>query len=219
MALLMVLRDSGLPLPGGAIPISPWVDLTHSLPSCQSNHHTDYLPFGSDEIPFSKRQITDGDSLLPRLHFYAPNHILKHYLVSPLYDPKQWRGLPPLLIQTGDAEQLRDESICASFKATNILSTLDDAPPTSTLLDLYQDQPHVFQLLLPSKAVHRSVLTMAEFLRNPTVATGLTIRAVSSEGEIQDVTRDTVARYGGAVWTDWMDRLDHTSSKGPVAKL
>jgi acetyl esterase/lipase len=219
MALLMMLRDSGLPLPGGAIPISPWVDLTHSLPSCQTNLHTDYLPFGSDEIPFSKRQITGGDSLLPRLHFYAPDHILKHHLVSPLYDPKQWRGLPPLLIQTGDAEQLRDESICASFKATNTFSTLDGAPPTSTLLDLYQDQPHVFQLLLPSKAVHRSVLTMAEFLRDPTVATGLTIRAVSFEGEIQDVTPDTVARYGGAVWTDWIDRLDHTSFKGPVAKL
>jgi acetyl esterase/lipase len=213
MALLLLLRDSGLPLPGGAIPISPWVDLTHSLPSCQSNRLTDYLPFGYEEISSSEDAPT-------RLQLYAPNRILKHHLVSPLYDPKQWHGLPPLLIQTGDAEQLRDESICASFKATNTFAVLDDAPPTSVLLDLYQDQPHVFQLLLPSKAVHQSVLTMAEFLRDPSVPTGLTIRAVSSEGKIVDVTQDSVAKHDGALWDDWINRLENTRpTKEQVAKL
>lgn len=220
MALLMVLRDSGLPLPGGAIPISPWVDLTHSLPSCQSNQLTDYLPLEAEAISAAQHLLTsNGDDAPARFHFYAPNRILKHHLVSPLYDPKQWHGLPPLLIQTGDAELLRDESICASFKATNTFSASDEAPPTSVLLDLYQDQPHVFQLLLPSKAVRQSVLTMAEFLRDPTVPTGLTIRAVSSEGKILDVTQDTVARHDGAPWHDWINRLENTGSKEQVAKL
>jgi len=32
MALLLLLRDEGLPMPAGAYLISPWVDLTHSFP-------------------------------------------------------------------------------------------------------------------------------------------------------------------------------------------
>ncbi|THH16438.1 hypothetical protein EW146_g4194 [Bondarzewia mesenterica] len=41
---LTVLRDMGLPLPSGAVLISPWVDLTHSFPSVMSNSDTDIIP-------------------------------------------------------------------------------------------------------------------------------------------------------------------------------
>ncbi|KAF8161335.1 hypothetical protein B0H34DRAFT_796140 [Crassisporium funariophilum] len=44
LALLQVIRDSGLPLPAGGILISPWVDLTHSFPSIHINTHTDVIP-------------------------------------------------------------------------------------------------------------------------------------------------------------------------------
>ena len=44
LALLMVLRDAGLPLPAGAIAISPWCDLTHSFPSTMDNFATDVMP-------------------------------------------------------------------------------------------------------------------------------------------------------------------------------
>lgn len=37
LALLQVLRDSGLPLPAGGILVSPWCDLTHSFPSIHTN--------------------------------------------------------------------------------------------------------------------------------------------------------------------------------------
>lgn len=40
LALLQVLRDSGLPLPAGAILVSPWCDLTHSFPSIHTNTNT-----------------------------------------------------------------------------------------------------------------------------------------------------------------------------------
>ncbi|KAI8644939.1 Alpha/Beta hydrolase protein [Parasitella parasitica] len=43
-ATLMVIRDAGLPAPGGAMALSPWMDLTHSLPSILTNIMTDYLP-------------------------------------------------------------------------------------------------------------------------------------------------------------------------------
>ncbi len=40
----MILRDQGLPLPAGAILISPWVDLTHSFPSVADESPLDYIP-------------------------------------------------------------------------------------------------------------------------------------------------------------------------------
>ncbi|KAG0708609.1 hypothetical protein DFH29DRAFT_1041315 [Suillus ampliporus] len=44
LALLQILRDTGLPLPAGGILISPWCDLTHSFPSVHTNTATDVIP-------------------------------------------------------------------------------------------------------------------------------------------------------------------------------
>ncbi|KAK0241337.1 hypothetical protein EDD85DRAFT_818487 [Armillaria nabsnona] len=44
LALLQVIRDSGLPLPAGGVLISPWCDLTHSFPSIHLNTDTDIIP-------------------------------------------------------------------------------------------------------------------------------------------------------------------------------
>ncbi|KAI0776295.1 alpha/beta-hydrolase [Trametes elegans] len=44
IALLQVIRDSGLPAPSGAVLISPWCDLTHSFPSIHMNTATDIIP-------------------------------------------------------------------------------------------------------------------------------------------------------------------------------
>ena len=43
-SMLVTLRDQGLPLPSGAILISPWVDLTHSFPSVSGTNEFDYIP-------------------------------------------------------------------------------------------------------------------------------------------------------------------------------
>ena len=42
--MLVILRDQGIPLPAGAILISPWVDLTHSFPSVTGDNTFDYIP-------------------------------------------------------------------------------------------------------------------------------------------------------------------------------
>lgn len=44
LSLLVILRDRGIPLPAGAILISPWVDLTHSFPSLTVDSPFDYIP-------------------------------------------------------------------------------------------------------------------------------------------------------------------------------
>lgn len=44
IAMLVTLRDQNIPLPAGAILLSPWVDLTHSFPSVAGNGDFDYIP-------------------------------------------------------------------------------------------------------------------------------------------------------------------------------
>jgi acetyl esterase/lipase len=44
LSMLITLRDQGIPLPAGAILISPWVDLTHSFPSLGGDGKLDYIP-------------------------------------------------------------------------------------------------------------------------------------------------------------------------------
>lgn len=44
LALLLVLRDQGIPLPAGCVLISPWVDLNHSFPSIMADSSGDYIP-------------------------------------------------------------------------------------------------------------------------------------------------------------------------------
>lgn len=44
LALLQVIRDSGLPLPAGGVLVSPWCDLSHSFPSIHTNTATVCCP-------------------------------------------------------------------------------------------------------------------------------------------------------------------------------
>ncbi|KAL2756013.1 hypothetical protein ACRALDRAFT_1042933 [Sodiomyces alcalophilus JCM 7366] len=44
LSVMCTLRDQGIPLPAGAILISPWVDLTHSFPSVAQDDAMDYIP-------------------------------------------------------------------------------------------------------------------------------------------------------------------------------
>lgn len=44
LSMLVTLRDQGLPLPAGAVLMSPWVDLTHSFPSVAGEAPFDYIP-------------------------------------------------------------------------------------------------------------------------------------------------------------------------------
>ncbi|KAI0692948.1 Alpha/Beta hydrolase protein [Cytidiella melzeri] len=126
LALMMYLRDNDYPLPGAAILMSPWIDLTMSCDSWESNAQYDIVP-----IPLP------GDHLNP-VACYLGEHMekyLTHPYASPLFG--DFRGLPPLLIQSGDAEVLRDESTLMAHKAT--------LAGVIVRHELYEDAVHVFQ--------------------------------------------------------------------------
>jgi acetyl esterase/lipase len=44
ISLLVLIREMGLPMPAGASLISPWVDLTHSMPSIGGVDTGDFIP-------------------------------------------------------------------------------------------------------------------------------------------------------------------------------
>ncbi|OCT46328.1 lipase/esterase [Cladophialophora carrionii] len=79
VSILCMLRDQALPLPAGAILISPWVDLSHSFPSLSGNAELDYIPpYGfmqkpsaawpppnDEEVATISRLAKGDDGLLP----------------------------------------------------------------------------------------------------------------------------------------------------------
>jgi len=91
----MYLRDNDYPLPSGAIVMSPWVDVTLSCDSWESNAPYDVVPIDSHMNPIAiylGAQIAD---------------YITHPYANPLFGT--FEGLPPLLIQAREAEVLKDE--------------------------------------------------------------------------------------------------------------
>lgn len=63
--MLVTIRDRGLPLPAGAILISPWVDLTHSFPSVSEESPLDYIPpHGFHQRPSPSWPPPNSDDML-----------------------------------------------------------------------------------------------------------------------------------------------------------
>ena len=129
---------------------------------------------GSAHIPSVE---IDGQIIQIRdqIQMYAPNHLLTHPLVSPALQPSLG-GLPPLLIQAGGGELLRDEQIYIAHKASypskyppskEILDKYDPDrkqlhkyKPTDVQLQLWEDLCHVGHTLSwtrPAKYMYRSV--------------------------------------------------------------
>ncbi|KAJ5305579.1 Protein of unknown function DUF3468 [Penicillium atrosanguineum] len=65
LSMLVIMRDQGIPLPAGAILISPWVDLTHSFPSIVKENPGDYIPpYGFRYKPSSAWPPPNSDEIL-----------------------------------------------------------------------------------------------------------------------------------------------------------
>lgn len=110
-----------------------------------------------------------------QIQMYTQNHMLAHPLVSPVQQPSLG-GLPPMLIQTGGGELLRDEQIYLAHKAADPLAyppsehTLNEYggrredigryPPTNVQLQVWDDLCHVPQTLSftrPAKYMYRGI--------------------------------------------------------------
>lgn len=101
LALLLKLKEAGLPQPAMAAPMSAWTDLTQSGDTFVSR---------ADADPVISKLYLDRMAGL-----YLNGIDPRTPLASPLYGDLS--GLPPLLIHVGDAETLLDDSRLFAEKA------------------------------------------------------------------------------------------------------
>lgn len=144
-ALLLAARDAGLPLPAGGVLLSPWIDMTMSGASYETRSEADKMWSRTNAQAAAELYLGDHDPLDP--------------LVSPMF--ADWAGMPPLLIQVGDAETLLDDAGTLATKAA--------AAGVDVEHHVYAEMPHVWQLSYPAypEAVD-AVTQIGEFVRRVT---------------------------------------------------
>lgn len=122
IATLLAAKDAGLPMPACALLFSPWTDLAGTGESLITNRER-------DPMLVSERLREGGD-------IYLNGADPENPLASPLYG--NLAGLPPLLIQVGDGEILRDNSTRLAERATAAGVQVD--------LKVWPGMPHVWQI-------------------------------------------------------------------------
>lgn len=128
LATALYLRDHKMPLPGALILISPWATMDNNLPSRSANMHKDPVLGAGTKLV--------GDIEHPR---YAEGKDYKEAYLSPLYG--DYKGLPPMLIQTGEHETLLDDSLEVAKKARKAGVKVEQIT--------YKLMPHDFAVCLP----------------------------------------------------------------------
>jgi acetyl esterase/lipase len=105
-----------------------------------------------------------------RIQLYAPNEALMVPYVSPVFDPLGLQGLPPLLIESGGAERLHDEAVYAAYTAAQQApaTAIDACQPTNVTINVYEGQPHVFQMFVDLQASKQSFETIGSFIQHVT---------------------------------------------------
>jgi acetyl esterase/lipase len=141
-AALLALRDAGDPLPGAAVCISPWLDLTQSGESVEARAALD---------PIVSRQALERMSA-----GYLGGQNPRTPTASPLFGDLS--GLPPLLIHVGTAETLLDDSVRFAERVRKAGGEVE--------LEIWEDMIHVFHAfapLLPEAA--QGIDKIGDFLR------------------------------------------------------
>jgi len=141
LATLLALRDRKRPLPAGAIAISAATDFTLTSESLKSVQ---------DPIISARTMPEFRDRYLPHTDPHNP-------LASPLFG--DYHGIPPLLIQVGEEEMLRDDSIRVAKKAR--------ADGAEVQLEVWPGMVHVFQIRgLPES--REAIEHIGQFIRRRT---------------------------------------------------
>jgi epsilon-lactone hydrolase len=138
LALLLRARDEGLPLPGGAVALSPVADLTFSGDSIRRNDGVDDM-FSADIM----------ETLVPVYLERAELRTDPH--VSPVFG--DYEGLPPLLLIVGSTELLLDDSVRVAQRC-----------PGAQLL-VWHGMPHVFPALDFLPEAHEATKRIGRFVR------------------------------------------------------
>ena len=121
LSTLLALRDRRLPFPRAGIALSPFADLTLSGESIRSEAELDPIMHPRCLPDFVALYVADSEVRAP--------------LASPVFG--DYTGLPPLLIQVGEHEVIRDDSVMVAEKAR--------ADGVEVTLEVWEGMFHVFQ--------------------------------------------------------------------------
>jgi acetyl esterase/lipase len=144
IALLLALRDAGLPLPAGAVCLSPWFDLLLEGASVRDNPGVDYL----------NEQVLRGCAQM-----YLAGADPRSPLASPLY--ADLHGLPPLLLQASTTELLVDDSRRFAARARAAGVDVD--------MQLWDDLVHVWHFFyLIAAEAQQAIERIGVFVREQT---------------------------------------------------
>jgi acetyl esterase/lipase len=153
VATLVALRDAGEPLPAAGVCMSPWLDMEGKGASLKTRADRD--PWIQPELIAVGAEMYLGEGGDPR-----------DPLANPLY--ADLTGLPPLLVQVGDAEVLLDDSVR--------LEKLAKAAGVDVTLEVWDEMVHVFQgfaFMLPEG--QQAIDRIGEFVRARTPAPARTV--------------------------------------------
>ncbi|MBT3381891.1 MAG: alpha/beta hydrolase [Lentisphaerae bacterium] len=142
LASLLVLRDRAQPLPAAGIALSAFADLTLSGESLRSEAELDPI--------MSPLCLPDFVAL------YLGGADARHPYASPVFG--DYTGVPPLLLQVGEHEIIRDDSVATATKA--------EGDGVDVKLQVWPGLFHVFQShepLLPE--AKEAVADIAAFMR------------------------------------------------------
>ncbi|GAA5874457.1 hypothetical protein JCM8547_007367 [Rhodosporidiobolus lusitaniae] len=185
LALMLYLRDEKLPMVRGGILISPWVDMTASLRSWDENKDIDYLT-ASPLDPLSP----------PRL--FLPVSQYTSLLPSPYVSPSltaSLTSLPPLLIQSGSAETLRDEHTLLALRASKAGVEVSH--------EVWKDGVHVFQMVMREGMGREGTRRVGQWVKG---------RRESEEGNSEEAMREVDEELRKA----WNDRPEGEKVERPA---
>ena len=141
LATLLALRDRGRPLPTAGIVLSAFADLTLSSESIRSESENDPIMSSGCLPTFVDLYLAKTDPRTP--------------LASPVFG--DYSGLPPLLIQVGEYEVIRDDSVRVAARA--------GSDGVEVKLEVWPGMVHVFQIReLPES--HEAIAHIACFMRS-----------------------------------------------------
>jgi len=148
LSTLLALRDAGVPLPAGAVVISPFTDFTFAGESRTANDWRD--------------PMLSNDGVLQMNELYLRGSKAEDPLVSPVYG--DYRGLPPILAHVGSTEILLDDTRRVARRAREQAVDFE--------VEVWTEMPHVWHLWTFLPEAQQAVKRVAEFIRDRTAAVG-----------------------------------------------
>lgn len=145
LTTLMQARDQGLPLPACAAVLSPFADATGGGSSFKDNAERDV--------------IFTPEALDAMLNWYLPDSAeASNPLVSPVLG--NLAGLPPILLQVGEPEMIRDDAVRCAEKLLEAGGVAE--------LQVWDDMPHVFQAFPWLPEGNQALQKIIDFVRRYT---------------------------------------------------